>query len=423
MSCNQELSTSKATVVRPMALHSFRDQASPETKPVDDSYEQTNGLYSTFVGDRFQNQFQSTRGIFETKQRQPSGPRSPKASVSGSTSPHPVPSSPVTERIEAFASLKQRFEKDPNNNDVQHVAPKATRHSSCSLGTSRNSWMSSSTSPGSSRRSSWSSTELNDKHRRSSEMSIVREKIAQAKQELAEANERREVADRAYAVAKRRITSSKRQSKSLREQILSMQELVERKQKKVEETTKRLGARAIFIEENRRAAEHYDRDIRNESEWVRQMTEKIVATREKRKATVERIRELVQRIRPLKAAIAEAETKEEKERLKARRLGDVLTKTTVKVKNARTLSAASVSRTSFKGFKLEDVHRKIGEQRECTKRARSDIGYLEYRRELLREQLAEYKEEVRVMLLRLNPYRQQRALGFVYNRLPMSEEL
>lgn len=416
MNSTQELSTSKATVVRPT---SFRDKAtSPNENPDLDYYEQTYGLYSSLIRDQFQNQFQSTRNAFETRQPQQSSQRSPKPSVSGNTSPN-IPSSPVTERIESFSSLKQRFENDVNNNNVEHVAPKATRHSSCNLGAARDSWVHYS-SPISSRRSSTSSTERNDKHRRSSEMSIVREKIALAKQELLKINERREVADRAYVFAKRRILSSKRTSKSLREQIHSVQDLVERKQKKSEDLTKRLGSRTIVIEENRRAAEHCDRSVQNESESVRQ---KIEAARERRKATVDRICSIVQRISPIQTAIGEADRKEEKARLKARHLGDILTKSTIRLKNARALSLTTEKRTSFKGYNVDDVHKRITQQRDRVKRATSDISYLEYRRQLLREQLAESKEEVRLMLMRLNPYRRQRALGFEYTRLPMSEEL
>lgn len=426
LSGTEELRTSKATVVRPTSLESFQNRTSP-AKPLEvrgdcKSGDEIEGLRSTFVGDRLQNQFHSTRSLFETWQPKQAHEQRPKSPVSGNTSP-PVPDSPVFERLESFSALKKRFESDANNNNtVPQDVPRATRHSSCGLGTPRQSWASSS-SPDSSRRSSASSTEMNEKLRRSSEMSIVRERIVIAKQELAEINERRGVTQRAYADAKRRIQSSKAKSKSLREQIRSLEDIIERKERKTGELTKRLGARTIVIEQNRRAAEYYDRDIRNESELIRSMTEKIEVTRARKKATIERIREIAQRLPPVKAAIEEAEERKDKARSKARRFEDILTKSSIRLKNARTLSADAEKRTSFRGYRLEDVHKKIREQRERSKRAKSDISYLEYRKELITEQLEECKEDVRNIVMRLNPHRQQKALGFTYTRLPMSEEL
>ena len=417
---SQELALSKATVVRPTSLQSFGHRMSPTKSLELDSSAHTDGLHSSFVGDRFQNQFQSTRSIFETWQPRQRSPQSPKSPINTNTSP-PIPSSPVVDRLEAFSLLKKRFENDENNN-VQQVAPRATRHSSCKVATPRESWANSS-DVDNSRRSDASCTEVNDRQRRVSEMSIIREKVLTAKQELGEANERREVAERAYAEVKRRILSSKKKSVSLRDQIRSLEDIIERKQKKIDDMTKRLGSRAIVIEENRRAAEHYGKDIRSETELVRKVTEEIEATRAKRRATVERIREIVQRISPIKAAVEEAEKKEDNAKKRGRRFEDLLTKSSIRLKNARTLSADTSKRTSFKGFRIEDVQKKIGQQRDRVNRARSDISYLEYRRELLREELREWKEDVRKILVHLNPHRQQRALGFNYTRLPMSEEL
>jgi predicted nucleic acid-binding Zn-ribbon protein len=409
---NRAFVASKTNIVRPTALQSFKTEVSPSSYR-DDSLEQ-----HSFVGDRFHNRFHSTRKVFEAKQQE-TNQRSP--TVSGNLSPA-QPSSPVTERIQSFSELKQRFEADVNNNNTQALSPRGTRHTSYGVGNVRHSWASSS-SPNSSRRSSDGSTELNDKSRRPNDMSIIREKIAIAKEELAEANERREVAERGYAEAKHRIMSSKSQSRSLRDEIRSLEENVERKEKKIEEMTKRLAARTVIIEQNQRAATFYEKDIEHESEMVDELSKKIEAARERRRATVQQIRDLTQRIPPVKAAIDKAETRLDEARKKSRRCGDILTKSTIRLKNARTLQANAAERTSFKGLEVEEAQKRISDQKERLKKAKADIKYVEYRRDLLADQLAERRDDIRKVVMRLKPHQQQKALGFICTRLPMSEEL
>lgn len=401
----------KTNIVRPTALRSFKTGLSPN------SYRDANDEEHSFVGDRFQSQFQSTRKVFVAKQQE-TNLRSPAVSSSPSAA---IPSSPVTERIQPFSVLKQRFEADANNN-TQARSPRGTRHTSYSFGNAHHSWGNLS-SPNSSRQRSASSTELNDRNRRPGDMSIIREKIALAKEELAEANERREFAVRAYAEAKHRIISSKSQSKSLRDQIRSLEEILARKERKVAELRKTLAARSVVIEQNQRAAAFYEKDIEHEAEMVSELSEKIEATRVRRKEIGQRIRDLSQRISPVKAAIEKAERRIDEARKKSRRFEDILTKSSIRLKNARTLSEDAAKRTSFKGLKIEDVQKKISEQKERQKRAKSDIDFVQYRRELLREQLEECRNDIRKIVMRLRPHQQQKALGFIYRRLPMSEEL
>ena len=402
----------KTSSVRPTVLQSFKTDASPGFYS-DASFEQ-----SSFVGDRFQNNFHSTRKVFEANQ-QKTNQRSP--SVSGSPSPT-HPSSPVTERIQSFSELKQRFEADGNNNNIQALSPRGTRHTRYGVGNARHSWASSS-SPNSSRRSSDASTELNDKTRRPNDMSIIREKIAMAKEGLAEANKRREVAEQRCTEAKHRITSSKSKSRSLRDQIRLLEENVERKEKKIQELTKRLAARTVVIEQNEQAAKFYEKDFEHESEMVDELSRKIEAAKESRRETVQRIRGLTQRIPPVKVAIEKAETRLDEARKKSRRFEDILTKSTIRLKNARTLQANAAERTSFKGLEIDEAQKKISLQKDRLKKAKADISYVEYKKALLNEQLAECKDDLRKVVVRLKPHQRQKALGFIYRRLPMSEEL
>jgi hypothetical protein len=401
-----------AYVAKKTSLQSFKTEATP------DSYSDRSFEENSFFGERFEKNFHSTRNVFEGNQQEASR-RSPTV---GGSFPPTHPSSPVTERIQSFSELKQRFEADGNNNEIQAMSPRGTRHTRYGFGNARHSWASSS-SPNSSRRSSDASTELNDRNRRPTDMSIIREKIVIAKAELAEANERREVAERAYAKAKRRIMLSKSKSGSLRDQIRSMEENVQRKEKKVEAFTKKLAARTVVIEQNRRAARFYEKDIEHESEVVDELARKIEAARDKRRENAQRIRDLTQRIPPVKIAIEKAETRLDEARKKSRRFEDILTKSTIRLKNARTLQANAAQRTSFKGLEIDEVQKKISLQKDRLKKAKADISYVEYKKELVTEQLAECKEDMRKLVVRLKPHQQQKALGFVYTRLPMSEEL
>ena len=396
-------------MVRPAPLQSFKTDVKPFSY-LDEISENSS------VGDRFQNQFHSTRKMFEQT-------NSHSPSVSRVTSPT-SPSSSVTERIQPFSELKQKFESDANNNnnDIHALSPRGTRHTSYGIGNARHSWAST-PSPTSSRRSSENSTECNDRSRRPNDMSIVREKIAIAKAELAEAIDRREVAERGYAEAKHRIMSSRSRARSLRDQIRSREEVVQRREKKVQELTKQLTARTVVIDQNRRAAKLYEKDIKNESKTVDELTEKIEAAREKKRNTVQRIRDLSQRIPPIKAAIENAETRLDEARKKSRRFEDILTKTSIRLKNARTLQEDAAKRTSFKGLEVEDVQKKISEQKDRLKKAKADISYMDYRKELLGEQLDECRSDIRKIVVRLKPHQRQKALGFIYRRLPMSEEL
>lgn len=401
----------KTNIIRPTALQSFKTDVSANSY-LEESFED-----HSFLAGKFENQFQSKRKVFEAKQQE-TNQRSPVVS----DSPSPAhPSSPVTERIQSFSALKQRFETDANNN-TQALSPRGTRHTSYGVGYVRHSWASSS-SPNSSRRSSDGSMELNEKSRRPNDMSIVREKIAIAKEELAEANERREVAERAYPKVKRRIMSAKSQSRSLRDEIRSVEEELTRKERKVEDVKKRLAARNVVIDQNRRAATFYEKDIKRESEVVDELSEKIEAAREKRRETSQGIRDLAQRIPPIKAAIEKAETRLDEARKKSRRFEDILTKSSIRLKNARTLQENAAKRTSFKGLAIEEVQERISEQKERLKKAKADISYVEYRKELVVEQLAECRSDIRNVVVRLDPYKRQKALGFIYTKLPMSEEL
>ena len=401
----------KTNVIRPTELQSFKTDVTPNSY-CDESFED-----HSFLAGKFQNQFQSTRKVFKAKQQE-TNQRSPV--VSGSPSPA-HPSSPVTERIQSFSALKQRFEADANNN-VQALSPRGTRHTSYGVGNARHSWASS-CSPNSSRRSSDASMELNEKSRRPNDMSIIREKVAIAKEELAEANKRREVAERAYPEVKRRIMSAKSQSRSLRDEIRSLEEEVTRKERKVADLTKRLAARNVAIDQNRRAATFYEKDIEHESEVVDELSEKIEAAREKRRETGQRIRDLAQRIPPIKAAIEKAETRLDEARKKSRRFEDILTKSSIRLKNARTLQENAAKRTSFKGLEIEEVQKRISDQKERLKKAKADISYVEYRKELIVDQLEECRNDIRNAVVRLDPYKRQKALGFIYTKLPMSEEL
>ena len=409
---NHAFVTKKTSITRPTVLQSFHTEGNPSSYR-DEILEQ-----HSFMGDGFENQFHSTRKVFEAKEQE-TNQRSP--TVSGSPSPA-HPSSPVTERIQSFSALKQRFEADGNNNNVQAFSPRGTRHTSYGVGNARHSWASSS-SPNSSRRSSDASTECSDRNRRPNDMSIIREKIAIAKEELAEANERRDVAERAYAEVKHRIMLSKSQSRSLRDQIRSLEENMERKEKKINEGTKRLAARNVVIDQNRRAAKFYEKDIEHESEMVDELSEKIEAAKERKRETVQRIRGLTQRIPPVKVAIEKAETRLDEARKKSRRFEDILTKSSIRLKNARTLQANAAERTSFKGLEVAEVHKKISQQKERLKKAKADISYVEYKKELLVDQLTECRNDIRNVVVRLKPHQQQKALGFMYTRLPMSEDL
>ena len=410
---NHSFVATKTNVTRPSSLQSFKAEITPNSY-CEESFED-----HSFLAGKFQNRFQSTRKAFEAKQQE-TNQRSP--AVSGSPSPA-HPSSPVTDRIQSFSALKQRFEADPNNNNnVQALSPRGTRHTSYGVGNARHSWASSS-SPNSSRRNSDASMELNEKSRRPNDMSIIREKIAIAKEELAEANKRREVAERAYPEVKRRIMTAKLQSKSLRDEIRSLEEDLTRKERKLEDLMKRLSARNAIIDQNRRAATFYEKDIQHESEAVDELSKKIEATREKRRETGQRIRDLAQRITPIKAAIEKAETRLDEARKKSRRFGDILNKSSIRLKNARTLQENAAKRTSFKGLEVEEVQKKISEQKERLKKAKADISYVEYRKELVVEQLAECRSDIRNVVVRLDPYKRQKALGFIYTKLPMSEEL
>ena len=411
MSENHAFQAKKTNVVRPTTLRSFKTEVTPDFIR-DESLED-----HAFVRDRFQNRFHSTKKVFEGKDQ---GVNQQPPTIRSSSSPEP--SSPVTDRIQPFSDLKRRFERDGNNNDVQAVSPRATRHTSYGVGNSRHSWASSS-SQGSSPRSSDASTKFNDGNRRPNDMSIIREKIAIAKEELAEANERRDVAKRAYTEAKYRITSSKSQSRSLRDKIRSLEEILARKEKKVEELTKRLAARTVVIEQNKRASQFYEKDIEHESEMVDELSEKIKTSRESRRETVQRIRDLSQRIPPIKAQIEQAETRMDEARKKSRRFEDILTKSSIRLKNARALQDMAAQRTSFKGLEVEEVQKKIWEQKERLRKAKTDIDYVGYRKKLLLEQLSECRNDIRNVLIRLQPHQQQRALGFIYTKLPMSEEL
>lgn len=328
--------------------------------------------------------------------------------------------SPGIERIQSFSELKHKFETCGNNNEEsQGAAPCKTLTTSFKLEDLRHLWTSLSVSTG----SRPINDVFDDKHSRPNDLSVIREKIANAKKELAEANHCREVAEQGIIVAKQRITQSKQKSKLLRDQLQIREDDLNRKERKLSELKKRLAAKEVQIQETHQTMVYYKKDIEQESELIEQLLHNIEKAKIKKRENVREIRSLAHKISPLKANIVKVETRLEEAQKKSRRFEDILTKLSIKLRNTRTMQEYAARRTSFKGSEIKDVKQKIREKKEQLKKAKTDINFVEYRKELLTEQLRDWKNDIDNLVMRLNPYRQQRALGFIYTRIPMSEEL